>query len=63
MEKKVKIVISHRLHDAGMKVLEDADVNVVITNSGEPKDMLPELRDHGAVPEAEGNRTPRCRRR
>ena len=49
MEKKVKIVISHRLHDAGMKVLEDADVNVVITNSGEPKDMLPALRDADGV--------------
>ena len=24
MEKKIKVVISHRLHDAGMKVLEDA---------------------------------------
>ena len=49
MEKKVKIVISHRLHDAGMKVLEDAGVDVVITNSGEPKDMLPELRDADGV--------------
>lgn len=49
MEKKVKIVISHRLHDAGMKVLEDADANVVITNSGEPKDMLAELRDADGV--------------
>ena len=49
MEKKAKIVISHRLHDAGMKVLEDADVNVVITDSGEPQDMLPELRDADGV--------------
>lgn len=49
MEKKAKIVISHRLHDAGMKVLEDAGVNVVITDSGEPQDMLPELRDADGV--------------
>lgn len=44
-----KVVISHRLHDDGMAVLEKAGVDVVITNSGEPKDMLPELRDADAV--------------
>lgn len=49
MEKKAKIVISHRLHDAGMKVLEDAGADIVITDSGEPKDMLPALRDADGV--------------
>lgn len=49
MEKNVKIILSHRLHDAGMNVLEDAGVNIVITDSGEPKDMLPELRDADGV--------------
>lgn len=44
-----KVVISHRLHDDGMAVLEKAGVDVVITNSGEPKDMLPDLRDADAV--------------
>ena len=36
-----KVVISHRLHDDGMAVLENAGVDVVITNSGDPKVMLP----------------------
>lgn len=44
-----KIVISHRLHDDGMAVLEKAGVDVVITNSGEPEDMLPELKDADGV--------------
>ncbi|WP_101912361.1 hydroxyacid dehydrogenase [Megasphaera vaginalis (ex Bordigoni et al. 2020)] len=44
-----KIVISHRLHDDGMAVLEKAGVDVVITNSGEPADMLPELKDADGV--------------
>lgn len=35
-----KVVISHRLHDDGMAVLEKAGVDVVITNSGDPKVML-----------------------
>lgn len=38
-----KIVISHRLHDNGMKMLEDNNVETVITNDGNPKVMLPEL--------------------
>ncbi|WP_196607482.1 hydroxyacid dehydrogenase [Pectinatus frisingensis] len=38
-----KIVISHRLHDDGMAVLEKAGLDVAITNSGDPADMLPEL--------------------
>lgn len=49
MEKKIKVVISHRLHDAGMKVLGDAGADIVITDSGEPKDMLPALRDADGV--------------
>jgi len=44
-----KIVISHKLHDDGMAVLEKAGVDVVITNSGEPEDMLPELKDADGV--------------
>ncbi|MBP2660954.1 MAG: Phosphoglycerate dehydrogenase [Firmicutes bacterium] len=40
-----KVVISHRLHDDGMAVLEKANVKVAITNNGDPKAMLPELRD------------------
>ncbi|MDQ0204975.1 hydroxyacid dehydrogenase [Pectinatus haikarae] len=40
-----KVVISHRLHDDGMAVLEKAGLNVAITNSGKPVDMLPELVD------------------
>ncbi|WP_276834682.1 hydroxyacid dehydrogenase [Megasphaera stantonii] len=44
-----KVVISHRLHDDGMAVLEKAGVEVVITNSGDPKDMLPELKDADGV--------------
>ncbi|SEQ15330.1 hydroxyacid dehydrogenase [Basfia succiniciproducens] len=41
----MKVVISHRLHDNGMKVLEDANAQVAITNDGNPKIMLPELLD------------------
>ncbi|WP_303148931.1 hydroxyacid dehydrogenase [uncultured Megasphaera sp.] len=44
-----KVVISHRLHDDGMAVLEKAGVDVVITNSGDPKVMLPELKDADGV--------------
>ncbi|TCS77075.1 hydroxyacid dehydrogenase [Pectinatus cerevisiiphilus] len=44
-----KVVISHRLHDDGMAVLEKAGLDVVITNSGEPVDMLPELIDAEGV--------------
>ena len=40
-----KVVISHRLHDDGMTVLENAGAEVVITNSGDPKVMLPDLLD------------------
>ena len=40
-----KVVISHRLHDDGMAVLEKAGADIVITNSGKPEDMLPELLD------------------
>ena len=40
-----KVVISHRLHDDGMAVLEKANVKIAITNTGEPKAMLPELLD------------------
>jgi len=40
-----KVVISHRLHDDGMAVLENANVKVAITNNGDPKAMLPELLD------------------
>ncbi len=40
-----KVVISHRLHDDGMAVLEKAGVKVAITNNGDPKAMLPELMD------------------
>ncbi|WP_455647787.1 hydroxyacid dehydrogenase [Lonepinella koalarum] len=40
-----KIVISHRLHDDGMAVLEKGNVQVAITNNGDPKAMLPELVD------------------
>lgn len=49
MSNAPKIVISHRLHDDGMAVLEKAGAQVVITNSGEPKDMLPELKDADGV--------------
>jgi D-3-phosphoglycerate dehydrogenase len=40
-----KVVISHKLHDDGMAVLEKANVKVAITNNGDPKVMLPELLD------------------
>ncbi len=39
-----KVVITHRLHDAGMKVL-DGKADVVITNTGKPQEMLPALLD------------------
>lgn len=39
-----KVVLTHRLHEDGMKVL-DGKVNVTITNTGNPEDMLPELAD------------------
>ena len=48
MAKAPKIVISHRLHEDGMKVLEDAGAEVVIVGSGEPADMLPYLKDADA---------------
>ncbi|WP_373099812.1 MULTISPECIES: hydroxyacid dehydrogenase [Pasteurellaceae] len=41
----VKVVISHRLHDDGMAVLEKHNTDIVITNSGDPHVMLPELLD------------------
>lgn len=44
-----KIVISHRLHDAGMAVLETAGADVAIIGSGKPEDMLPELKDADGV--------------
>jgi D-3-phosphoglycerate dehydrogenase len=44
-----KVVISHRLHDDGMDVLEKAGMEVVITNSGDPAVMLPELKDADGV--------------
>lgn len=40
-----KVVISHRLHDDGMAVLEKGGAEVAITDSGDPKVMLPELVD------------------
>jgi D-3-phosphoglycerate dehydrogenase len=39
-----KLVITQRLHEDGMKML-DGKVNVVITNTGKPREMLPELLD------------------
>ena len=39
-----KVVLSHRLYEAGMKVLE-GKVDIRITNTGKPKEMLPELLD------------------
>ncbi|WP_425059000.1 Hydroxypyruvate reductase [Sporomusa carbonis] len=39
-----KVVLTHRLHEAGMKVLE-GKVEVAITNTGKPQEMLPELFD------------------
>lgn len=44
-----KIVISHRLHDDGMAILEKAGANVVIIGSGKPQDMLSELKDADGV--------------
>lgn len=40
-----KVVLSHRLHNDGMAVLEQANVKVAITNHGDPQVMLPELLD------------------
>ncbi|SMB86806.1 D-3-phosphoglycerate dehydrogenase [Pasteurella testudinis DSM 23072] len=40
-----KVVISHRLHDDGMAVLEQANTKIAITNDGSPAAMLPELLD------------------
>ncbi len=40
-----KVVISHRLHNDGMAVLEKNNTNIVITNNGDPQVMLPELLD------------------
>jgi D-3-phosphoglycerate dehydrogenase / 2-oxoglutarate reductase len=39
-----KVVLSHRLYEAGMKVLEGR-VDIRITNTGKPQEMLPELLD------------------
>lgn len=39
-----KVVITHRLHEAGMKVL-GGQADVVITGTGNPREMLPELID------------------
>lgn len=49
MKNAPKIVISHRLHDDGMAVLEKAGAEIVITDSGKPADMLPALRDADGV--------------
>lgn len=40
-----KVVISHRLHEDGMAVLDKGNVQVAITDNGDPKVMLPELLD------------------
>jgi D-3-phosphoglycerate dehydrogenase / 2-oxoglutarate reductase len=39
-----QVVLSHRLYEAGMKIL-DGRVDIRITNTGKPKEMLPELLD------------------
>jgi D-3-phosphoglycerate dehydrogenase / 2-oxoglutarate reductase len=39
-----KVVLTHRLHEAGMKVLH-GKVDVRIMNTGKPQEMLPELLD------------------
>ncbi|VBB07684.1 d-isomer specific 2-hydroxyacid dehydrogenases signature 3 [Lucifera butyrica] len=39
-----KVVLTHRLHEEGMKVLA-GEVDVKITNTGNPQEMLPELID------------------
>ncbi|MDR3588794.1 MAG: hydroxyacid dehydrogenase [Negativicutes bacterium] len=39
-----KVVLTHRLHEAGMKVLE-GKASVAVTNTGSPQEMLPELLD------------------
>ena len=39
-----KVVLSHQLHEAGMRLLE-GKVRVSITNTGKPQEMLPELLD------------------
>jgi D-3-phosphoglycerate dehydrogenase len=43
-----KVVISHPLHEAGMKVLA-GKVNIAVTNSGKPSEMLTELLDADAL--------------
>ncbi|CUH94601.1 hypothetical protein P22_0667 [Propionispora sp. 2/2-37] len=40
-----KVVLTHRLHDDGMAVLEQANIKVAITNNGDPRAMLSELLD------------------
>ncbi len=39
-----KVVLTHRLHEAGMKLLEGR-VTIAITNTGPPREALPELID------------------
>lgn len=39
-----KVVLTQRLYEAGMQIL-DGKVNVTITNTGKPNEMLPELVD------------------
>jgi D-3-phosphoglycerate dehydrogenase / 2-oxoglutarate reductase len=39
-----KVVLSHRLYEAGMKVLE-GKVDIRITDTGSPREMLPDLLD------------------
>lgn len=39
-----KVVLTHRLYEAGMQLL-DGKVTVSITNTGKPREMLPELVD------------------
>jgi len=43
-----KLVLTHRLHEAGMQLLE-GKVDVTITNTGKPQEMLPELVDADAL--------------
>jgi hypothetical protein len=38
-----KVVLTHRLHEAGMALLEEGRVSAAITDTGHPKAMLPEL--------------------
>lgn len=39
-----RVVLSHRLHEAGMKALE-GKVEILIANTGKPREMLPALLD------------------